>query len=50
MESNFLTAGRLSSADFKRVVVEPKAVIVGLIAQLVLSPLVGFGLANIFPM
>ena len=65
MESNFLTAVflplalfiimlgmglGLTVADFKRVVVEPKAVIVGLIAQLGLLPLVGFGLANIFPL
>ena len=36
--------------DFKRVLVEPKAVIIGLIAQLILLPIVGFGLANVFPL
>ena len=65
MESNFLTAVFLPLAlfiimlgmglgltldDFKRVLVEPKAVIVGLIAQLIWLPLVGFGLATVFPL
>ena len=65
MESNFLTAVFLPLAlfiimlgmglgltldDFKRVLVEPKAVVVGLIAQLILLPLVGFGLATVFPL
>jgi BASS family bile acid:Na+ symporter len=34
--------------DFKRVVAYPKAAIVGLICQLVLLPLCGFGLASVF--
>ena len=65
MESNFLTAVFLPLAlfiimlgmglgltldDFKRVLVEPLAVIVGLIAQLILLPLVGLGLATVFPL
>jgi len=32
-------------ADFKRVVLYPKAIVIGLINQLVLLPLIGFGLA-----
>ncbi|MEO1523586.1 MAG: bile acid:sodium symporter family protein [Cyanobacteria bacterium J06633_2] len=36
--------------DFKRIIIEPKAVILGLIAQLVALPLVGFLLANLFPL
>jgi BASS family bile acid:Na+ symporter len=65
MESNFLTAVFLPLAlfiimlgmglsltlnDFKLVLVEPKAVFVGLMAQLLLLPIVGFGLANVFPL
>ncbi|MEM7759799.1 MAG: bile acid:sodium symporter family protein, partial [Cyanobacteria bacterium P01_A01_bin.40] len=65
MESNFLTTVFLPLAlfivmfgmglgltldDFKRVFVEPKAVIVGLLAQLILLPIVGFGLATVFPL
>ena len=65
MESNFLTVVFLPLAlfiimfgmglgltlnDFKRVIVEPKAVIIGLIAQLILLPIVGFGLATAFPL
>lgn len=34
--------------DFKRVLVYPKAVIVGLVSQLVLLPLIGFGIASLF--
>jgi BASS family bile acid:Na+ symporter len=63
MESNFLTAIFLPLAlfvimlgmglgltveDFRRVIAEPKAVIWGLIAQLLLLPLVGFLLASLF--
>lgn len=63
MESNFLTMVFLPLAlfiimlgmglglkldDFKRIFVEPKGVIVGLIAQLIMLPLVGFGLAIVF--
>ena len=40
----------LTLADFKRVFIYPKAVALGLIAQLIILPLVGFGLASIFPL
>ena len=40
----------LTIADFKRILVEPKAVILGLVAQLILLPLIGFALASIFPL
>jgi BASS family bile acid:Na+ symporter len=40
----------LTLNDFKRVLVEPKAVILGLIAQLIMLPVVGFLLASIFPL
>ena len=65
MESNFLSAVFLPLAlffimmgmglglkivDFKRVLVEPKGVILGLVAQLIILPLVGFVLASIFPL
>jgi bile acid:Na+ symporter, BASS family len=38
----------LSLVDFKRILVEPKAVILGLVNQLVVLPLVGFGIALLF--
>lgn len=65
MQANFLTVVFLPLAlffimfgmglsltldDFKRVLVEPKAIILGLIAQLVMLPVVGFLLALIFPL
>lgn len=65
MESNVLTAIFLPLAlfiimlgmglgltvsDFKRVLVEPKAAILGLIAQLIMLPTVGFLLASLFPL
>ncbi len=65
MESNFLTTVFLPLAlfiimmgmglglkisDFKRVLIEPKGVIMGLIAQLIILPIVGFVLASIFPL
>ncbi|MBE9069395.1 bile acid:sodium symporter [Leptolyngbya cf. ectocarpi LEGE 11479] len=65
MESSFLTAVflplalfiimlgmglGLTIADFKRILVEPKAVILGLVAQLMVLPLVGLLLASIFPL
>lgn len=65
MESSFLTTVFLPLAlfiimlgmglgltlnDFKRVFVEPLAVILGLIAQLIVLPLIGFLLAMIFPL
>ncbi|MDA0674164.1 MAG: bile acid:sodium symporter family protein [Cyanobacteria bacterium] len=40
----------LTVADFKRVVVEPRAMVLGLVAQLVMLPLVGLGLAIAFPL
>ena len=63
MESNFLTAVFLPLAlfiimlglglgltvnDFKRVIVTPKAIGLGLLAQIVLLPVVGFILAKVF--
>ena len=65
MESNFLTAVFLPLAlfilmlgmglgltldDFKQVLVDPKSVLLGLIAQLIVLPIVGFLLATIFPL
>jgi BASS family bile acid:Na+ symporter len=65
MESSFLTAVFLPLAlftvmlgmglgltleDFTRVLLYPKAVVVGLLAQLVLLPILGFILASIFPL
>ena len=65
MESSFLTTVFLPLAlfiimlgmglgltlnDFKRVFIQPKAVILGLTAQLILLPIVGFLLALIFPL
>lgn len=38
----------LTLFDFKRVVLYPKAAIIGLICQLILLPLLGFGLASLF--
>ncbi|MBE9064626.1 bile acid:sodium symporter family protein, partial [cf. Phormidesmis sp. LEGE 11477] len=40
----------LTLADFKRIIVSPKAVLTGLAAQLILLPLVGFLLASLFPL
>lgn len=40
----------LTIADFKRIFVEPKAVLIGLSAQLFLLPIVGFLLASLFPL
>lgn len=65
MESSFLTAVFLPLAlfavmlgmglglrieDFTRVLVYPKAVVVGLLAQLVMLPILGFALASILPL
>ncbi|MBD1872780.1 bile acid:sodium symporter family protein [Nodosilinea sp. FACHB-131] len=65
MESSFLTAVFLPLAlfavmlgmglglridDFTRVLVYPKAVVIGLLAQLVMLPVLGFALASIFPL
>ena len=35
--------------DFKRVILYPKAIFIGLINQLILLPLIGFGIAMLFP-
>lgn len=65
MEANFLTDVFLPLAlfiimlgmglsltleDFKRVVIYPKAVIIGLVAQLIMLPILGFGIASVFPL
>jgi len=65
MEANFLTAVFLPLAlfiimlgmgltltpeDFKRVVIYPKAVVIGLAAQLIVLPIVGFGIVSVFPL
>ncbi|MGD2181443.1 bile acid:sodium symporter family protein [Lusitaniella coriacea] len=65
MDSNFLTAVFLPLAlfiimlgmglgltieDFKRVWIEPKSVLIGLVAQLIMLPVVGFLLASLFPL
>jgi BASS family bile acid:Na+ symporter len=65
MESSFLTAVVLPLAlfiimlgmglgltlgDFQRILVEPKGVVSGLVAQLVMLPLVGWLLASVFPL
>ena len=40
----------LTIADFKRVLVYPKAVAVGTVGQLILLPLLGFAVASLFPL
>lgn len=65
MESNFLTAVFLPLAlfiimlgmglgltikDFKRIWIEPKSVLIGLMAQLIMLPMIGFLLANMLPL
>lgn len=65
MESSFLTAVFLPLAlfavmlgmglgltleDFTRVLVYPKAIVIGLLAQLVMLPILGFVLASLFPL
>jgi len=65
MESNFLTAVFLPLAlfiimlglglgltwdDFKRILVEPRAIMLGLFAQLIMLPAVGFALTSMFPL
>jgi BASS family bile acid:Na+ symporter len=65
MESNFLTAVFLPLAlgiimlgmgmtltlgDFKRVVIFPKAVGIGLFMQIILLPIIAFGIAYLFPL
>ncbi len=65
MEANFLTdiflplalfiimlgmGLSLTLEDFKRVVLYPQAVGIGLIAQLIMLPIVGFAIASLFPL
>ncbi len=65
MEANFLTAVFLPLAlfiimlgmglsltldDYKGVLIYPKAVVIGLVSQLVILPIVGFGIASMFPL
>ncbi|MDB9375310.1 bile acid:sodium symporter family protein [Nodularia sphaerocarpa] len=65
MEANFLTAVFLPLAlfiimlgmglsltldDYKGVLIYPKAVVIGLVSQLVMLPIVGFGIASMFPL
>ena len=40
----------LVADDFKRIIVYPKAIMVGLVNQLILLPLIGFGIALVFPL
>lgn len=40
----------LTINDFKRIVVYPKAIIIGLVNQIIMVPLIGFAIASIFPM
>ncbi|MEL6397712.1 MAG: bile acid:sodium symporter family protein [Cyanobacteria bacterium J06626_4] len=40
----------LTLRDFQRIFVEPKGVALGLVAQLIMLPLVGFGLASVLPL
>ncbi len=65
MEGSFLTAVFLPLAlfiimlgmglsltldDYKGVLIYPKAVVIGLVSQLVMLPIVGFGIASMFPL
>ena len=65
MESNFLTAVFLPLAlgiimlgmgmtltiqDFKRILIYPKAVAIGLTNQIIILPIIAFGIANLFPL
>ena len=40
----------LVAADFKRIIIYPKAIFVGLVNQLILLPLIGFAIAISFPL
>ena len=40
----------LVTDDFKRIIVYPKAILVGLVNQLILLPLIGIGIAALFPL
>jgi len=35
--------------DFKRIIVYPKAILVGLVNQMILLPMIGFGIVTLFP-
>ena len=37
-------------ADFKRILIYPKAILVGLTNQLIILPLIGFAIASLFPL
>jgi BASS family bile acid:Na+ symporter len=36
--------------DFRRIFVHPKAILLGLVNQLIILPLIGFGIASVFPL
>jgi BASS family bile acid:Na+ symporter len=36
--------------DFKRILIHPKAIVIGLINQLIILPIIGFGVTFLFPM
>lgn len=40
----------LTIEDFRRVVIYPKSVVIGLVAQLIILPIVGFAIASLFPL
>ncbi|MBT3383596.1 MAG: bile acid:sodium symporter family protein [Prolixibacteraceae bacterium] len=40
----------LVADDFKRIIVYPKAIIVGLVNQLIILPIIGFALVSVFPL
>jgi BASS family bile acid:Na+ symporter len=40
----------LVADDFKRIIVYPKAILVGLVNQLIFLPLIGFGIVAVFPL
>lgn len=40
----------LVTADFRRIILYPKAIFIGLLNQLILLPLIGFGVTFLFPM
>lgn len=36
--------------DFKRIFIYPKAILIGLVNQIIILPIIGFGLASLFPL
>jgi len=46
----FLMGMTLSVEDFKRVAVYPKAITLGLICQLILLPIIAFGIVKLIPL